>query len=354
MSVAVRPLLRAAIVPVVTWCRAHARGLRLGAAVAGLVLLALMIRQAGVGRIASGLVAIGPWYLVVIGVSAAWAVLNAWAWSLAVRPARPSLSSLVCAQLAAEAVNNLTPFMSLGGEPLKVLWLEKTAGRETAAASVVADNIVHAASAPVFMAMGLLLGRWAFDLDGRLVAWLVAGIGLVAAVAWGLLRASAGGVVAAIARLAVRAAETSRPGPAGTDDASAVEGAKRADAIIRRFLRARDWRVWASLAGHLGGRLLGAVEAWIILLALGTPIPLAGAVFVIAIAHALVNLVFAVVPSQLGVQEATAYTLFGAVGLDPAAAVALMLARRVRGFFWNGVGLVLLARGAGRSPRPPR
>jgi uncharacterized membrane protein YbhN (UPF0104 family) len=134
-----------------------------------------------------------------------------------------------------------------------------------------------------------------------------------------------------------------------------VEPARRIEGTVRFFLSPDGWRVWASLGGHLAGRLLGAVEAWIIMAALGMPVSFAGAVFVIAVAHVFVNLAFAFVPSQLGVQEATAYALFSAVGLDPSSAVALMLARRVRGFFWNGIGLALLARGPGRprAIRPP-
>jgi hypothetical protein len=330
-----------------TWCRAHARELRLAMAAAGLALLALMVRQAGVTRVVSSLAAIGPWFAPVVVVSAAWTVVNAWAWSLALLPARPRRAGLVRAVLAAEAVSNVTPLMSLGGEPLKVLLLKPAVGGEAAAASVVADNLVHAASAAVFMAVGLLSGGWAFALDRRVVAALVAGVGIAAAAAAYLLRASAGGLLAPFIRLAFRAVAPLASG----EGAAADDRARRVDTTVRDFLRAGAWRVWVSLGLHLAGRLLGAVEAWIILAALGTPISLAGAVFVVAIAHVFVNLVFAFVPSQLGVQEAAAYLLFGAVGLDPAAAVALMLARRVRGFFWNGVGLLLLA-GGPASSRP--
>jgi hypothetical protein len=208
------------------------------------------------------------------------------------------------------------------------------------------------------MVVGLLLGRWAFALDDTLVAVLLAGICAVAAAAGLLFRATAGGLLAPVLRFAVRAAARLTASAPSERAPSEVEPAQRIDRSVRFFLNPGGWRVWASLVGHLSGRFLGAVEAWIIMTALGMPVSFAGAVFVIAVAHVFVNLVFAFVPSQLGVQEATAYALFDAVGLDPSSAVALMLARRVRGFFWNGVGLALLARGPGRpdariAPGPP-
>ena len=327
-------------------------------AAAGLVLLMLMVRQAGAVRVAASLVAIGPWFGAVVIVSAGWTVVNAWAWGLALPGTRPRLTTLVRTLLAADAVSNVTPFMSLGGEPLKVLWLRLAAGGEAAAASVVSDNVVHVASAPVFMVVGLLLGWWAFGLDDTVVAALLAGIFTVAAAAGLLLRASAGGLLAPVLRFAVRAATPLTASSPSGRSPSVAEPAHRIDGSVRLFLNPGGWRVWASLGGHLAGRLLGAVEAWIIMAALGMPVSFAGAVFVIAVAHVFVNLVFAFVPSQLGVQEATAYALFSAVGLDPSSAVALMLARRVRGFFWNGIGLALLARGPGRpdarlAPGPP-
>jgi uncharacterized membrane protein YbhN (UPF0104 family) len=323
----------------------------LGAAAAGLTLLAVMVREAGAARVIASLAGVGPWYGVVAIVSAGWTIVNAWAWRLALQPAQAEFAPVVRAALAADAVSNLTPFMSVGGEPLKVLWLKGLVGGEQATASVVADNLVHAVSAPVFMLVGLLLGWRAFALDDSRVALLMAATCLLLGAGGLLLWASSDGLAAPAARLARRVA-THLALELGSRAGASADRAQRVDAAVRSFLRPGNGRFWASLGGHLAGRLLGAVEAWIILSALAIPVSLPGAVFVIAVAHVLVNVVFAFIPSQLGVQEATAYALFQVVGLDPAGAVALMLARRVRGFFWNAVGLALLAVGPASASGP--
>ena len=135
-----------------------------------------------------------------------------------------------------------------------------------------------------------------------------------------------------------------------------VPRATAVDQGIGAFLTQRRGDFAGCFAAHLGGRLMGAVEAWVVLQALGTPVSLGTALFLIAVMHVLVNLIFGVIPNQLGVQEGAAWLLFASIGLDPSAAVALALVRRIRGFFWIGVGLLLLAisrTGAG-SGRPAR
>ena len=318
-----------------TW-RHRVALLRWGGAIGGLTLLVFMIRQAGVSRVVAQLVALGPWVLIILPVSASWFLLNTYAWSIALRPRRVSWRALLRAHVIGEAVSNLTPFMALGGEPLKIALLRGLVPDEVAAASVVGDNVVHAASAPVFMMLGLALGVWAFGFGAALAGRLLVPVAVAGLAAWGLLRLSGRGLVAPTVRLALRALSRNA-------HATLVDRAGNVDRTVGEFLRAGQWPVWAALGAHLAGRMMGAVEACVIMAALGTPLSLAAATFVIAVTHVAVNLVFSVVPSQLGVQEGAAYLLFSAVSLDPASAIALMLVRRVRGFFWNGVGLALLA-----------
>jgi len=313
----------------------------LGLAV-GVALLVVMIVEAGPARLLAGALRVGPSFLLVLAVSFSWFALNTWGWRLAFAAQDPEPPPgawpLFGAYLAAEAVNNVTPLMALGGEPLKVALLSPRVAAERSVAAVVGDNVVHAITAPLFMLGGLALGWAAFDLERGL--WLrllaaTAAIGLLALAAWlAACRGAVGGLVRLVARRF-------------REGAGATLGAKadRVDALTSSFLGG-GWRFWASIALHLAGRTMGAVEAWIIVTALGVPFSLAGAVFVIAVAHVAVNLAFSIVPSQLGVQEAAAYLLFAAVGLDPASGVTLMLVRRVRGFVWIAVGLLLAGRGA--------
>lgn len=316
---------------------------------AGAALLLAMIVHSGPSRLATEALRVGPAFLLIVPVSFSWFALNTWGWRLALEAQAagetPGFWPLVRAYLAAEAVNNVTPFMAVGGEPLKLALLAPRLSVERTAASVIGDNVVHGLTAPLFMLAGLALGVVAFDIERRIVVDLLAAtaaLGLVALVAW---IATGRGLVGPLARLAARRL--------GRDAGSSwLLRAARVDGLTVGFLGARNWRFWASIGLHLAGRVMGAVEAWIIMAALGVPFSLAGAMFLIAIAHVAVNLAFGFIPSQLGVQEAAAYVVFAAVGLDPASGVTLMLVRRLRSFIWIAVGLALAAP-ASSSPDLP-
>lgn len=313
------------------------RRARVAALLLGLVLLGLLVQRAGPAVLLRQARALGPVWLALVPLSFSWFLLNTWAWRRTFEDEPPPFRTLLRIHLAAEAISNVTPLLALGGEPLKVALLAGRVPTAKAAASVVADGLVHLASAAVFVTAGLGLGLLVFRLPRGLAApLLLADAGLVVAT-FVLLRGLAHGAAAPlVGRL--RRLLLARFG-AG---AGLATGADALDRQLAFFLRPGQGPFAACLAGHVGGRLMGAVEAWVILAAIGAPVPLAGAVFLIAIVHVLVNLCFSVVPSQLGVQEATAYGLFAAIGLDPGAAVTLSLARRVRGLVWTGVGLLLL------------
>lgn len=318
----------------------------------GITLLVGLIRAAGPQKVLEYLTNLGGWWLLVLAVSASWFVLNSLGWWFTFRPRIAPLGRLLRIHLVAEAVSNVTPFFALGGEPLKLLLLRDRASAGVALASVVNDNVVHVITAVVFMLLGLAAGVFLYPLP-PMVALVLAGAILLFGVGAGLLVwRGQRGLLAPLARLALRLRV---PLPARLAS-ELVPRATAVDQGIGAFLTQRRGDFAGCFAAHLGGRLMGAVEAWVVLQALGTPVSLGTALFLIAVMHVLVNLIFGVIPNQLGVQEGAAWLLFASIGLDPSAAVALALVRRIRGFFWIGVGLLLLAisrTGAG-SGRPAR
>jgi hypothetical protein len=63
----------------------------------------------------------------------------------------------------------------------------------------------------------------------------------------------------------------------------------------------------------------------------------------------LIEGAFFFVPARVGVQEGGLYTIFFALGLDPAKGFSLGLVRRLRELVWGLVGLIIL--GLCRHPR---
>lgn len=123
------------------------RGLAL---VGGVVVVALLVRALGAGRIADYLREVGPGFallpLCYLGATVLYALPLGVV--LETRP-RPPLRSLLAGHIAALSVNAATPLLGVGGEPVRLLWLPK-ALRRRAVAGLVVDRGAYLLASALF------------------------------------------------------------------------------------------------------------------------------------------------------------------------------------------------------------
>ena len=93
-----------------------------GLLVAGVVLFVLLVRRLGAAEVWSNLRLIGWGFLLVLGQEGVSYCLNTLGWRYAFPPPRPAIPfrSLVAARLGGEAINNLTPTATIGGEVVRI------------------------------------------------------------------------------------------------------------------------------------------------------------------------------------------------------------------------------------------
>ncbi len=117
--------------------------------------------------------------------------------------------------------------------------------------------------------------------------------------------------------------------------------AQQLDAALRDYYR-RGWRRLSLSTGfHLGGWLLGAVEAYLILFFLGISDDLVTATVIEALGAGVRFATF-LVPASLGAFESANAAAFEAMGLGAGAGLAFSFVRRARQIGWIGVGLLVL------------
>jgi uncharacterized membrane protein YbhN (UPF0104 family) len=120
-----------------------------------------------------------------------------------------------------------------------------------------------------------------------------------------------------------------------------VGSAQKLDDALRGYYR-KEWRRFGlSVAFHLAGWLLGAVEAYIMLLALDVDGSLLTATAIEALGSG-VRFASFVVPASLGVFEGANAAAFGTLGFGAGAGLAFSFVRRARQAVWVVVGVVLL------------
>jgi uncharacterized protein (TIRG00374 family) len=266
------------------------------------------------------------------------AVTNAFktvAWGAAFPGKSPRFGLLFPVRLAGEAVNETTPTATMGGEALKAFLLVRSGGGVPVAeglVSVVVAKTALVAALGAFIAGSVVLA-WALEdtspaLLGLLALLALYMIASTAGFLWVQLRGlfRLGGRVLAWIGLGERVA--------------AMAGQLEAD--LRRFYGEQRGRVAETFAHSLIGWATGALETWLMLWLLGSPVSLATAVIIEAGAAGFRAVGF-LIPASLGILEGGIVGLFALLRMDPATGLAFGIARRIREAAWILAGYACLA-----------
>ncbi|HSP95814.1 MAG TPA: lysylphosphatidylglycerol synthase domain-containing protein [Candidatus Dormibacteraeota bacterium] len=312
-----------------------------GLLVAGVVLFVFLVRRLGVGEVWSNLRLIGWGFLLVLAQEGVSYCLNTLGWRYAFPPPRPPIPfrSLVAARLGGEAINNLTPTATIGGEVVRARMLEGMCDPHTAWASVAVAKLSQTTAQMIFVFVGLIFLVRDVPLPEGFRRGLFIGLG---AITTGLLLAIAlqrRGMFGAAARLAARV------GLHVPD--SLHEQVARLDGEIARLYRA-PWSFAASVAGFFGAWCMGAVEVYIIMTCLQLA-PTWGLAFTVEVLSVAIDALFFFVPAKAGIQEGGKALIFRLLGFDPAKGLVLGIVRRLRELTWSSVGLIVLARRQARK-----
>ncbi|MBX3028396.1 flippase-like domain-containing protein [bacterium] len=312
-----------------------------GLLVAGIALFVVLVRQLGAAEVWGNLRLVGWGFLLVLGQEGVSYCLNTLGWRYAFPPPRPPLPfrSLIAARLGGEAINNLTPTATIGGEVVRARMLEGRCDPHTVWASVAVAKLSQTAAQMLFVFIGLIALVRDVALPTGFRDGLYIGMG---AITTGLLLGIAlqrRGLFGTAARLAARL---------GVRVPASLHAHLAAlDGEIARLYQA-PWAFAASVAGFFGGWCMGAVEVYIIMtcLQLAPTWELACTVEVLSVA---IDALFFFVPAKAGVQEGGKALIFSLLGLDPAKGLVLGIVRRLRELTWSSVGLVVLARHQARK-----
>jgi uncharacterized protein (TIRG00374 family) len=325
------------------------RRLRLLALAAGLALFAYFIDRVGLEQLA-GYARQTGWML--LPIFALWLpiyVCSAAAWRLilAHEPDCPSFGRLLAGTISGSALNYLTPFFAIGGEPFKAgLAAEWLSSRRRAAASVVIQRLLFTLAHLLAMMVAVLLGVALFPHNPRTLFTLT-GFGLAV-----LLLA---GLVFLIHRrgLLERCLDWAHRLPGLRGLARVVEPRREAliemDTQITDFYHQTPLRFWSAFGFEFVGRGLTMAEFLLIPLSVGVRVSYPQA-YLIGGLSSLVGVMLFIFPFEMGTKEGALYTVFRLLGLNPPLGVYTAIICRVRELAWIAVGLALIALVPGGRP----
>jgi len=306
----------------------------------GATVVALMIWKAGPATLWAGLRS-SIW--VAAALIPLWAtvyLLNALAWRLLTSEggAPISVARALLMTVVAFGVNYSTPFLSFGGEPLKVIAATRALGRPRAVGSIVAYRLLHALGHMLLFLAALVPAAILLP-HTPVVLGVIAIVGLVLVlITLFLFSRHREGLALQALRLLQRLPLLRRLA-ARLEPHTAV--LHEIDTHGTAIYKSNPRRFAAALAVEIVARVLSLAEYWVILygLGLGTN-PLRA--FVVASFSSLVINALIFVPFELGTKEGGLFLITGWLGIDPSLGVAAALLSRIRELTWIAVGWGLI------------
>ena len=307
--------------------------LRLLPLLIGVLLLPLFVARIGMQPILGELHQLGPGVLWILAPYAAGTALSAPPWAWLLPPVqRPGWGKTLAGRFAASGANALLPFFGLAGEPCRLLWLERSARAEGLAAIVI-DRLLYNAAGGVLLLVAAA-AAWTTPLA---VHWIAAGAG--AAV---LILALSAFTLHAITRWRIgRGVQRVLRRILGPGVRESALG-ERVDEALRQMARERSRALLPAQLQHCLARAVMCLEVYLVLRSLHAPATLVH-VLVLSSVPVATSVFASAIPSQIGVQEGAQALVCGALGLDPALGLVLVLLQRGRQLAFVPLTLILLA-----------
>jgi uncharacterized protein (TIRG00374 family) len=325
---------------------------------AGACVFAILVAKAGSEGLFDHLRAtawvLGP----IVGVWALVYVCNTVAWLQLVEATAPREDRASAAHIpfwrayiisvASFALNYVTPFVALGGEPFRIVSAAQYVGTPRAAGSVISFRVVHTIGHFIFCLIAVpialvLLPRTPIDL----IIIALATVGLMVAIL----------LMAALFRsgFAVRLLDMSHRMPLIRRAARRLEQVRdtleHVDSHMSALSNVESRRLAIAIAVEVIGRAVTALEILLIARAVGLHVDYATAYLIYAFSQLAIMLTI-IIPFELGSREASLLVIFSLLGLPPALGVYTAVVTRLRELVWIAVGLGFVWASGPRRQKP--
>lgn len=319
------------------------RLLAIASAIFGLVLFIYVLRQTGLDEIGERLRQLGAGFLLILLISAFRYLTRSLSWLRCMTPEERQIGfwALWRARLAGEAIGDLT-FGPVVAEPLRLVALGDKLKLSSGVSSLAVENICYTVSSCVMVMAGAVALLMSFGLAGSLRTAMLAGLAVVifvvaaSVIVIGRRWKFGSGLAMALSQLVTR------------DDAVRgrialkIAGLGELEEYIFDFFAKRPMDFFLVVLCQMAFHFAGVTEIYTTMKLIGADLTFATAFLMESVNRAL-NIAFVFVPALVGVDEFGTRELAKVLGFDGSYGVTLAIIRKIRMFFWIGIGLIFLA-----------
>ncbi|WP_426955120.1 lysylphosphatidylglycerol synthase domain-containing protein [Muricoccus radiodurans] len=279
------------------------------------------------------LLQVGWWLPVILFLNVTQTVASGLGWGpLIDDPRRPGVLGLTFLRWVRVSTNALLPIVQAMGELIRAQLLARYGvAKAKVIASLAVDLGTEMASQIVFSLMGLaVLLLIPHEGGASALRWAIIGILLGAAVTGVFIAAQRWGLFQLVERILPQLA--ARVGWTSLGELSGLH-----ETVVHLYRQ--PGRLWRSGLWHFVSWLLGVLETWAALRALGIEASLAEALVIESLGQAVRSAGF-FIPGALGVQEGGYVLICALFGIPPDRAIALVLIRRLRDILLGLPGVI--------------
>ncbi|MFH1356966.1 MAG: lysylphosphatidylglycerol synthase transmembrane domain-containing protein [bacterium] len=303
----------------------------------GLLLLVVLIKKVGWEDVWQQIQKVNYKIIYIFLFPITWYSIQSFAWwrVLTDDGVKVSLIHVFLTKITGEAINTVTPLSFIGGDPYRIYLLQKKTTKTSSASSVVIDRTMYFLGVFILLLLTLCIGWFRLTLPPLwriLFPIFIIGFFIFFVM---LVRFQKKGMFTAISQLILKT------GIQKERILSYSEKITDLDEKIGSFYTKHKAHFFEIMILHFIGRFLGAVEIFIIASLLGLPLEFVHCLYLASLTI-LINFLFVFIPGSMGVMESGYGALFYILKINWEHGVALQLVRRIRAFFWIGIGLLII------------
>ena len=308
----------------------------------GLAIFSYLVWDFGVENILLNIERTGWWFVPVIAVWAIVYIFNAAAWYVIIRDNsdRVKFGKVYGLTITGLALNYVTPFLNLGGEPYRVLVLKEQIGLHRAVSSVILYNMVRMLSHFFFWLGCVVLVVFLLQVSFGFALLLATVSAVVLLLILFFFSRHKKGVFESFLDWTSR---RSLMHSIGARLEAHREGLLTIDGQIKQLYNQHRGTFYRALLFEFLARVVASLEFLFILRGLGYQVSFVEALYINAAASLILNVLF-FFPFELGTREGGLYLVMQSIGFASGIGIYVGLANRLREFFWVLVGMLLMLR----------
>lgn len=311
----------------------------------GVIVLGIMIYKIGIEVIWSNIKQVGWWFVPILSLWIIVYIINTLSFCVILRDGDPNTEKLGFMQLfkitvSGNAINHITPFGLMGGEPYKIIVLQPVLGIEKATSSVLLSTMMRFVAHFIYWIISIPLLFFLVPVvsDSVEIAIIISGGMTFLLLLWAYRVYTRGGVNRALMIAGRLPFIGKRIRAYRKQHQSKIE---HMDTLIADLYQNRKKDFITSLLLEFSTRFIICIEVIFMMKAIGDPITYGQSVLIESIQSLIANLFF-FMPMQLGAREGGFAAVFGILSMPVALGVFVSLCNRIREIFWVLAGVLLI------------